>query len=671
MQKDGKPGLKPFALDSRQWKELGEGLHATAFMLDYFGDGGRDILYATDPYLMGRGVHVYAENKKSRGRVPRYERAFKLEQVTGSYAMPLQINDDRRFHILTYAGTFPDRELEQMEPDPGWLKLYRNEANGAIPSFSQMPERVKVNGQSLAEALPGLTQLTITPFLTASGKTDLIVCGTSNWMRYWPMGKYGGGLNEHPHMGFGRGYDEHGEWTGEKTASHIYWLENIGSNDYPAFAAPHLLHQVESFGLTTDALLFDVDKDGFAELLVRQHTDRMYYYKTSNRRVLPETRKELPCSPLAKGYFQTSLCACDIDGDGEQELLVTGNPGIVFWLDERDGQWTECSPLLQQGGDVRGETLAVPCLADMDQDGDLDMIIGDASGYLWYYENQADMNGRYHFKSGIRLSAGEAIVHHQAGPVGSLQGPSEARWGYTNPLVADWDGDGRPDLIVNDIKGEYWWYRNAGEAGALALEAGKPLLAGGAPYIAAWRSRPAIWGENRLLVINRDGMLQLLRRDGDDPQIVHEAELLTYRNKCAIRACGTGGSSGRAALFACDWDEDGVEDLVIGVPAGASHYFNVCFPLFATVFWLKNVGTNAVPVFDSARLITMKDGTPINLVWHQCAPWCVDLDGDGRLELICGAEDGKVYSWHRDELKWDWDPATDWSLWKHNGPVTV
>ena len=33
---------------------------------------------------------------------------------------------------------------------------------------------------------------------------------------------------------------------------------------------------------------------------------------------------ELPCSPLRRGYFETSLCCCDLDGDGEQEILITG-----------------------------------------------------------------------------------------------------------------------------------------------------------------------------------------------------------------------------------------------------------------------------------------------------------------------------------------------------------
>jgi WD40 repeat protein len=78
----------------------------------------------------------------------------------------------------------------------------------------------------------------------------------------------------------------------------------------------------------------------------------------------------------------------------------------------------------------------------------------------------------------------------------------------------------------------------------------------------------------------------------------------------------------------------------------------------ATPFWLKNIGTDDEPVFERPRLITENDGTPINLVGHKCAPWCVDIDGDGNPDLLCGSEDGKIYVWKRNDLRWDWAPST-------------
>jgi hypothetical protein len=42
--------------------------------------------------------------------------------------------------------------------------------------------------------------------------------------------------------------------------------------------------------------------------------------------------------------------------------------------------------------------------------------------------------------------------------------------------VADWDGDGKPDLIVGAEDGSVVWYRNAGTAAAPKLEAARPLV---------------------------------------------------------------------------------------------------------------------------------------------------------------------------------------------------
>ena len=43
------------------------------------------------------------------------------------------------------------------------------------------------------------------------------------------------------------------------------------------------------------------------------------------------------------------------------------------------------------------------------------------------------------------LKAGGKVIRKMAGPNGSVQGPAEAKWGYTNLWVADWDLDGKLD----------------------------------------------------------------------------------------------------------------------------------------------------------------------------------------------------------------------------------
>ena len=226
-----------------------------------------------------------------------------------------------------------------------------------------------------------------------------------------------------------------------------------------------------------------------------------------------------------------------------------------------------------------------------------------------------------------------------------------------NPLVVDWDGDGRLDIVNNDIRGEYAWYRNIGDRGRPEFDAAVPLLLDGSQLKGAWRSRPAAWGKDGLIILNADGFLQLFHRDGGDPQIVREGTQLRYRDGALILGCGPGGLWGRSAFCSCDWDMDGVPDLVGGTNWKIMKLVNGHFPRAASAFWLRNVGTVQDPLFERARLITLKDGTIIDLVSHKCSPWCVDLDGDGEPDLISGAEDGKVYAWLRRDLRWDWDPG--------------
>src|SRR4029077_12364840 len=49
-----------------------------------------------------------------------------------------------------------------------------------------------------------------------------------------------------------------------------------------------------------------------------------------------------------------------------------------------------------------------------------------------------------------------------SGANGSVQGPAEAKWGYTTLSVADWDHDGLPDIVFNSIWGRVQWLRNIG-----------------------------------------------------------------------------------------------------------------------------------------------------------------------------------------------------------------
>jgi hypothetical protein len=79
---------------------------------------------------------------------------------------------------------------------------------------------------------------------------------------------------------------------------------------------------------------------------------------------------------------------------------------------------------------------------------------------------------------------------------------------------------------------------------------------------------------------------------------------------------------GRVAVG--DLSGDGLFDMVLGNATG-------------TVLYYQNSGTPGKPRFEAAQLLTMEDGSPLDVGWSS-APFLVDWDKDGLLDLITGAE---------------------------------
>jgi hypothetical protein len=89
--------------------------------------------------------------------------------------------------------------------------------------------------------------------------------------------------------------------------------------------------------------------------------------------------------------------------------------------------------------------------------------------------------------------------------------------GDAAPVVADWDGDGKPDLIVGAGDGSVVWYRNEGTATAPKLAAAQVLVP---PSPSPWRDdkarHPNDWGVRvKPCVVDwdGDGRLDLLLGD--------------------------------------------------------------------------------------------------------------------------------------------------------------
>ncbi len=149
--------------------------------------------------------------------------------------------------------------------------------------------------------------------------------------------------------------------------------------------------------------------------------------------------------------FSVAPALGDIDGDGFPEIVTSSSTGTLMAF-AHDGtlQW-------QSPNTWTGFTISALALADMDNDGDVEILGGnqlfDHQGNLLWTASQAaepysattaaDLDG----DGDLEMVLGHAAFHHD----GSLMWSSGLSSGY--PQVADLDGDTLPEVLLTNAGG--------------------------------------------------------------------------------------------------------------------------------------------------------------------------------------------------------------------------
>lgn len=473
------------------------------------------------------------------------------------------------------------------------------------------------------------------------------------------------GYPPNPDAGFNKGYDEKGKWMGEKSIFYISYAEQIEGKDWEFGGWKRIKMNDEDFTLTTfsNQIHFqqvDLLRNNSPQLLISHDVDELSLYSLNYQ----SDKLEFLSLKLPKGikkttdevYFSMPFTSTIPYGEKNSGFVIGGNPGILieyFWHNKNKA-WSH-RPLMMRGGDLNVRTLAVPNWIDWDGDGIADIVSGDSSGFLWFFKNTGTAENPV-WKPGVKLSAANRTIHHQAGLTGSIQGPNEKRWGYTQPLVTDWDGDGLLDIVCNDITGYYVVYKNIGKVGQPTLSSAVPLMLDQKQFKAAWRSKPAflpleflkLTGVkdqlDPLLAINGKGLLCMYTRNKRSPNtLIEERELLNVKNE-PVRIVGFAGNEGRATLGICDINQDGVWDIIFG--QGNHMHLSRQVPqalTYASAYVMVNKGSNEHPRFAAPSPLCDNQGISINMDRHGC--WISPImDSNYKIiDLLVGGEDGRFY----------------------------
>ncbi|MBT5322364.1 MAG: VCBS repeat-containing protein [Verrucomicrobiales bacterium] len=461
--------------------------------------------------------------------------------------------------------------------------------------------------------------------------------------------------------GWDNAYNAKGEWTNGPLRGFVYLMRNEGTTAKPKYAAPT---KVRAGGKAVDVYgrpspnFADFDGDGDLDLLCGEFVDSFTYFENTGTRRAPKysAGRKLTHNgkTLTMDLEMIMPSAVDWDGDGDVDLIVGDEDGRVALVEHtgkvRDGLPQFLPPVYfkQQADEVKFGALSTPAGFDWDGDGDEDIICGNTAGYIAFIENLSGPKvERPRWAAPQRLKAGGKTLRIMAGPNGSIQGPCERKWGYTTQTVADWDHDGRPDIVVNSILGKIVWYRNIGTRKAPKLSASQPINVewraeqpalkwgwmrpSGKALLTQWRTTPVIvdWnrdGLNDLLMLDHEGYLMLFPRSKRGGKLLlHEPQRIFETNPGYVRLNSrTAGGSGRRKLCVVDWDGDGRLDVLANSP-NAELWQNVADR--EGMYKLLNRGT----IFKR------------NISSHTTSPTVVDWNGDGVPDLLVGAEDGFLY----------------------------
>jgi hypothetical protein len=237
----------------------------------------------------------------------------------------------------------------------------------------------------------------------------------------------------------------------------ISWFENTGTKRAPAFAAaadypglPAVDTEINGGPIPVFAPLYSV---GGYDLLVGHSAVGAPWWES----FMNDGGSFVEVTPVPVNLpfdWEYAMCAglVDIDSDDLTDAIVS----FTEWVDTSEVNtitWfrntgTASAPVFTDQSDDLGlvmpsSSYAYPTFADLDADGDLDALVGDENGDLWYFENN-----------------GTATAASFAAPVQNPFGIDAVAVGTAVPTFVDIDHDGDYDLFVGDANGDFWFFEN-------------------------------------------------------------------------------------------------------------------------------------------------------------------------------------------------------------------
>ena len=286
------------------------------------------------------------------------------------------------------------------------------------------------------------------------GALDLIV-GVGDWTEY----------------GWDNAYTADGRWMNGPLRGYVYFIRNTGTNAAPTYDKPKKVmaedRPVETYGWPSPNFA-DFDGDGDLDLLCGEFLDGFTYFENTGTRTKPKYALVRRVKTPEGAYLTMDLemitpTAIDWDKDGDLDLIVGDEDGRVAFV-ENTGKFD----------DKKTPVFLAPRYFQQEADTAEIRRARHAGrrrlGRRWRHRTSSAAIPRATSLS-LKISAARKS-RSRSGPRRSGSKPaakSSARWparmaasrarakrsGVTpRRRVADWDGDGLPDILANSILGK-------------------------------------------------------------------------------------------------------------------------------------------------------------------------------------------------------------------------
>ena len=337
----------------------------------------------------------------------------------------------------------------------------------------------------------------------------------------------------------------------------------------------------------------------------------------------------------------------DVDGDGDLDVIFASpTDGILAWAENTAGDGTVW---FEQLLDLNADTPVDVRPADLDMDGDLDLVVVEADAFTVFWWENLSGSGTSWSRHTIENSMGEGRA----------------------VFVGDIDGDGDPDLLGTDHSGGQlvWWenltlHRSAAfpaqttidsnftgvedlDTGDIDGDGDVDLLAVASGEDVAWWENTAgdgtAWTQSEVaeMLKGRSVRLADLDRDGDlDALLASDRGVAWVENTAGDGTAWTlsaidGTLPGAMDVDAADIDGDG--DLDVAATDGDED----------DVLWFENTSGDGTAWSINTVDLSFAGAGPIE---------AVDLDGDGDPDIVAGAGAANEVAW------WE-NTAGDGSTW--------